>query len=191
MNRLLMVILVMMIWACEGNPTGGKTIAKYYDLDSLIRNQVIWLDQAEPTLLKYALIDQKADTTKFEPDSAQWAKEMAIFLQLDINRPVLRDSYTINNNQENSGNVLIYEAYEKDEVEIDYLKVYFNKASQLTRIEGLFKDQSLLYRSSRHLLLNFQSDSEKVRLSSYKVDGQQKIIFQDKVKLMVEGKVIY
>src|SRR5882672_1717090 len=90
----LAVISVAYLTSCKQKE---NATAKYYPLDSLINSQVLFLRDAKATLTKYALLDQKTDTTSYIPsDSTAWSNELGVLTQLSvINKPIYSDKYTV------------------------------------------------------------------------------------------------
>ena len=166
-------------------------ITPYYNVDSLIRSQVALLDSTRPSLEKYAWLEDEPDTITFSPDSAEWGRELEIFLQIDLNKPVLRDAYTVSNETGSEGEKIVaYIAKEAKDVQVDTLELYF-QGDRLRKIEGSYRDNSILFDTFRKVVLQFEDFEDAVRVRAYQIDGAQKMILQDTVRYRIDAWIHY
>lgn len=188
---VIFTILILSLGSC--NPQGPKRkVNKYFDLSEFFSHQVIMLDSINPQLMKYAKVDDKTAEETMRLDSAGWAKEMEIFKKLDINKPVLIDSYQIDTIYKDHQTILKYDAYDPEKVQVEYLHLYFNtNLNNLQQINAFYKEVSPLYKTRRRLHLHFQPMRTKVFLNKYQIEGQQKIVLKDTVSFNVTSEVIF
>jgi hypothetical protein len=176
--------------ACSSN----ERYTKLYPVDSLLTKQVNTLTALKATLTKQAVISQKSDSKKYTPaDTLAWITELEIFRQLDvINKPVSRSSYLVNDGLYDPGSNLTVKAFTDttDDLPVKYLRVYYDRSVFAPRkIEAYYKDENSLYQSSRLLLLEFQQINNTPVLTSYAIEGGQKMILSDTVTFSVKGKI--
>src|SRR3970040_2257392 len=114
-RRLLYGLIPTLLMACAG--TNGEQSTAFYDLDSLIDVQVAYLSEMQPALQKEAEIDGKLEVIRLtRSDSANWARELEIFRQLDLNAKKLNATrYEIRSGlHDNTSNLNILEYRTKE-----------------------------------------------------------------------------
>ncbi len=62
---------------------------------------------------------------------------------------------------------------------------YFNQFKNLKKIEAIYRQQNLLYASTRHLSMEFEEVEGKPVLIAYRIEGAQKMFLGDSVKYSV------
>ena len=175
----------------ESNLPGTDT-DKFFEIKELMRNQITMLDTINPQLMKIAKINGKQDTTYITPDSTGWAKELEIFLNVSINEPALLDQYTSETKTTDKYRILNYEGIDKDDLEIEYLNIYYDRESDhLEKIEAYYKEISPLFKTRRYLYLWFRHEGQHPRIVRYAIEGQQKMILKDTVTFSVNAEVLY
>ncbi len=190
MHTIKIITLLIIFVSCNvENNTPGK-IRTYYSIDSVLNQQREILNNLNPRLQKLAWVDQQQDTTSVRLDSAGWAREMQIFNNISINKPALRDSYLIDSTQAEDGIWVSYTAKEalKEELEIEYMHIFFNNNRKLQEVELLYKELGSLYNSKRKMHLGFNQNQ---LLSNYKIKGYQKIILKDTIRYRINASIIY
>lgn len=176
--------------SCESE----KKPATFYPIDSLISGQVHHLTAIKAGLFKEALLSGEADTTTVIPvDTMAWKKELEIFRKLDeINKPVNKQNYTITDGQVDPGSNLMVKAFESTgDLSVVYLKVYYqDNISKPRKIEARYDEGNLLFQSARLLSMHFEQIENKTALTSYAVEGGQKMILSDSVTFYIGGKIL-
>ena len=172
----------------------GKKEADFYPIDSLVIQQLTQLRDLKATLHKTASLKGKLDSVSYIPgDSATWGKELDIFIQLkDINKPVNHGSYLVDDNLLDPSSNLTVKAFTATEPELSvkYMKIFYQHSiDKPRRIEALFDEKNELYESSRLLSMEFHQINNKTVLTSYSIDGGQKMIMGDSVTFLIKGKI--
>src|SRR5690606_5245227 len=128
----------------------------------LLQRQIFLLDSLQPEVNKITLIDGIQESQSASFDSADWLREMEIFFEIDINEPILRDAYKIEErNVGDSIRLISYLALDTENLEIEFLDVYFPNANQFpSKISAVFKEKNALYDSKRSLQLSFINKEE-------------------------------
>lgn len=187
---LFILLMAAALSSCE---TRHNDAPRYYALDSILREQVQFLARSQATLSKNATIDGKAETTSFIPkDTTRWSYELDVFAELnDINKPAYVGKYrTARGVADTHSNLLMYTIESTETLPVVFLKVYYlNTLSNIRRIEGLYRQESSLLKSSRKLSMEFQNINNKIVLTSYSVAGGQKMLLGDSVQFSVNGMV--
>jgi hypothetical protein len=170
----------------------GTDTTKLYNIDSLVNQQVQRLAVAKPKLQKHAFLGNKSDTLSYVPDSAAWSRELEIFRQLEaMNKPVNRSNYLVDDNLYDPGSNLTVKAFTALEpLPVRSVRVFYDTDIQKPRkIEAIYDEENTLYKSSKNLVLEFQQIDNKNLLTSYSIDGGQKMILSDSVTFSVKGRI--
>ena len=191
-KSIFRILLVVCLLTACGTGTDDQRFT-YFDIDSLINENVAFLLTAKATLHKNASIDEKKDSASFTPkDSASWAHELDIFRQIDlINKPANRTQYQVDSglNDTNSNlHLIVYTT--KADLPLKFLKLYYYKqVANLKKIETLYEDNNALYKSVRYLSLEFQSVREKNIITSYNIHGGQKMMLGDSTVFALQASI--
>ena len=192
------LLVVTGLTSCESE----KPPATFYPVDSLINDQVRYLTKIDAGLFKEALLSGEMDTSTFIPqDTTAWTKELDIFRKLDeINKPVNKEFYEVNDGQIDPGSNLKVMAFipasqlsEKirKQLSIQYLKIYYQgNIGKPRKLEALYEEENLLFGSGRFLSMHFQQIDNRTVLTSYAVKGGQKMVFGDSVAFYISGRVL-
>jgi hypothetical protein len=187
---VFILLIVIALASCETKRTDAKY---YYALDSVLNEQVQYLTLSHATLSKKASIDGKEESTSFVPnDTTRWKYELDVFAELnDINKPANVGKYRIAQGvKDANSNLLIYTIESTEQLPVVFLKVYYlDNLSNIRRIEGLYREESSLLKSSRELSIEFQNINNKIVLTSYSITGGQKMLLGDSVQFSVNGMV--
>lgn len=189
------MILVLMAGACQVSPRTSAGV--FYDLDSLIDQQVAYLSKLQPTLEKEAEINGEQERVTLEsPDSTVWAKELDIFRQLDLNAKALNASrYEIKTGlRDVASNLNIIEYTATEELPLSQVRIYYEgDPGKVRRIEGEFRsnESNRLYASGKMLSMEMIEINSHAMLTHYQVTGGQKMILGDTLSYSVVGAVTY
>lgn len=186
----MLIATSVLLTSCENKQRSTRL---YYSLDSLLNDQVQYLSQSNATLLKRASLDGKEETKSFVPrDTSAWKYEFDVFTQLnDINKPANMGKYrTARAVKDVASNLLIYTIESTEKLPVSFLKVYYlDNLSNIRKIEGSYREESSLLTSSRHLSMEFQNINNKIVLTSYSMEGGQKMLIGDSVQFSVHGMI--
>ena len=170
-----------------------KTGEKYYNLDSLFQAQSQLLISEKAKLRKSATLDEKNDTAYFAPDSLGWINELSTLSTLAlINKPIYMGLYSVKDERDSKSNlqVLSYSVNEGKEVPVPFVRIYYlGSLSNVKRIEGVYKEENELYTGSQALSIELQDVYNKTVMTSYIINGHQKMILADSVDFEIEGQI--
>jgi hypothetical protein len=191
MSRLLPLFwIAVVLIGCDSRVTMNTHL---YNIDSLVSEQSRLLAAGNAKLHKEAIVIDGNDTLEYTPkDSLAWNRELDVFRQLDaMNKPVNRSNYLVDDNLYDPGSNLTVKAFTAlDELPVRSLRVFYDTDIRTPRkIEAVYDEQNALYHSTRNLLLEFQQVNNKNLLTSYSIDGGQKMILSDSVTFTVRGKI--
>ena len=183
-----------MIWSCIPDQN-NKTITDnpFYDINGLIDEQVKILDSISPSILKKAVLNGKEEFTELTPvDSGTWAKELIIFKSVDINRSMLSDSYMMNESFDSDNKKIIYTSKYSEKTKVEELSILLDTESQNPiEIHATVDDRNELFDSSKKLEIHFITKDDILLLTSYKIEGSQKMISKDSTIFLIEAEIVY
>lgn len=163
----------------------------YYDVRGQLNAQLQELSTASAHLNKSTQVDEVVEEAKLQPDSAGWRRELDIFFQADINKPVFKNLYNDSSFHQSDTLVRVYQSKEKRETGVNYLKVYQMPEGVTAKLEAEFSEKNNMYTSERLMQLFFIPSGDSIRLSHYRISGLQKMILKDAVKYNVAGEIIW
>ncbi|NJM93291.1 MAG: hypothetical protein HC842_00315 [Cytophagales bacterium] len=176
LSPLLLAGLVLLSAACSQPKTEqAKTPPAYFALNSYLDQNLRCLAGQNLTLRKATVLNGAREQKTFSADSATWAAELAPLRRADLSAPALRDAY----NQYDSAGWNVYQAKATaGKVKIKWLRLQLNDTGKLLAMDALEQERNLLFYSERRIEL--RSDAGHCpALWSYRVQGKQKMIFQD------------
>jgi len=175
------------IAACNNQaPVGSSSIGAFVPVESLIDDQARFLDSLRPEVSKQVMANQKAETLVTQ--RINWAKELAMFKELDISKPGLRASYTISEPQPR---VRLYTLKPDERANVQWLKVTFaDDTAHIRSMEGVVRQSNYLYRSEKRLQLQLQPNRQGTpQIVGYRIANQKKILFNNEENLHVEARM--
>jgi hypothetical protein len=192
LNILKLVALVVgsaQLSSCERQQTTNL----YYDIDSLVNEQIQYLTEHKAGLRKQGEISSVAlDTTFIPEDSAAWARELDIFTEIGmVNKPINQGAYEVIDGLDDPFSNLTIRTYTTNkELSIVHLKLfYLDTPGKLRKIEALYQQENALLKSKRSLMMEFADIYNKSILTSYSIKGEQKMFVGDTVNFTITGTV--
>lgn len=192
LTHLFVIVSVLMccISACDQR---GEHYKGYYPIDSLISSQIHFLTQAKASTHKVARLGEKEEEQTIQPnDSSGWINELDIFRELKtLNKPINIGSYKVEDGlSDNRSNLKIKTIATNKLLPVRSMKIYYyDKPENVKRIEAQFNEVNSLYSSMRFLTMEFQDVYNKPVLSSYSINGGQKMFLGDTVVFSVKGTI--
>ncbi|MBX2961334.1 MAG: hypothetical protein KF687_02410 [Cyclobacteriaceae bacterium] len=192
-NTILYLILIaFMAFACTQKQEKGTL---YVNIDSLIQQQIGYLIEQRASIRKEAILNGVEQDSVFTPkDSAAWALELDIFKEIGlINRPINRGNYDLADGlPDANSNLKIYRLTARSPLPIRYVEKYYQDVpSKLRKIEALYFQENSLMTSSRTLTMEFTDLYNKNILTTYTIEGGQKLFLGDSVHFIIKGSVLY
>jgi len=187
----LFILPLIGILSCTDPVKRESEGLKYYDLNGLIDQQLIWLIEFNPKIQKTAVLNGIPESSSMRLDSVQWARELKIFRDADLNKSRLRQEYrVVEDLSEPTSNLKIrlYEAINKEIMEVEYLKIFYvEKEVDLRKLEASVREKNSLFSSRKTLYMTFEDDGNgSIKINHFKIEGQQKMILMDTVKFSLE-----
>lgn len=190
-------IALLFFGSCQPQESNMKSMLQatpYFDLKQVIEEQIALLDKLNPSVEITARIGNDTETKVMQKDSSDWAEALKFYADADLNKPVLRDQYIVEDSvlQDQNLQARIYHAKDKKDVEIPYMKVVFkDTTANLHSVEAIFREENPLYSTYRNMSLRFENTDGNIRLVQYETQGRQKMIFKDSVLYATTGRLQY
>ena len=163
--------------ACNPEIKEGKT-KRYFDLKGLIESQIKTLNKQKPMVQKTILMSEKSESQLVK--TIDWAKELELFIQMDLNKPAFIQSYQV----DSSSMSVNYKLKNTEKLPVKYLIISRIGENGIS-IEALVSNENYLYQTERHLKLSLKSN----KIHDYQIEGFQKIIFGNKKTFKINGVI--
>jgi len=184
-NFLLATLLIFL--SCQSK-IGKENLSVYFDLPSLIKDQIKQFDDLKPEVQKTVDLDGQVESSLLKFDSAGWSGELEIFLEARINKPAFVGAFE---EERQDGHVVFTRNDGKDDG-VRTFEVHFFADSDDPRVINITSVSSnSLYTSKRELKLEFEKTEGMFRLLGYSIKGTQTILNQDPTEYSVVGKLLY
>jgi hypothetical protein len=192
----VLFLLAIISFSCSNKQ---KKASSLFDVDSLIQAQVQYLAMEHAGLSKTSSLGDSSSSISLTPkDTTAWKKELEIFsvLQL-VNKPINRNSYVVESHPDTRSNLsvttfAIKPSLPDDEKDlpIEYLKIYYLESpDKIRRIEGQYRESSMMYKTLQVLAMEFQPVNDKMILTSYSITGGQKMFMGDSVQYNINTTI--
>jgi hypothetical protein len=164
----------------------------YFPIDSLLHAQATLLTEARATLIKKAQMNGHEETIALTPaDTTAWMKELDIFSSLNsLNKPAFLSNYTMTEQADEKTNLTARTFTGNASLPVAWLTIrYQNLPRNIRRIEALYREESLLIKGSRMMILEFKELNNKITLTSYSIEGGQEIVLGKPVEFSLSGTI--
>lgn len=178
MRLSLLFVVILTVMSCQ--KTEKTSELKYFDLAGLMKTQIELLKESKPPVKKSILLGN--ETEEITVDSLDWDKELALFVQADINKKAYTKSYVIKQN----GDETEYVLNSGESLPVKKMKVQFNTAKEPENVEIITETSNYLLNARRTLQLTFQN----YRLKSYHIRSDQKLFVGDPENIQVSGEIL-
>ena len=186
MKYAYLLIVLVAVTACT-NASQTTSPPVYYDVLGYVKDQIDTLAKAKPMVSKRAQMGTQ--TQQLTTRTINWKRELELFTQADINKPALRQSYTIVHPDSLTYRYTLKPS-EKN-LTVRSLTVQLDSATHQPRlIEAVLTTKNFLYESERHILL--ESGPAKPGgwgVRHYRLRGFQHLSVSDAHPFDVEGTV--
>lgn len=185
--------ILSVFWMLNACNQTKEEKAYYLNIDSLIQHQIEYLIKERASVSKMAVMNGLRQDSVFTPtDSAAWARELDIFKEIgSINKPINRGNYEVTDGlPDDASNLTVRQLTAISELPIAYVKTFYQDVpAKLRKIEALYYQENSLLRSKRILTMEFTDLYNKNILTSYSVEGGQKMFVGDSVHFTIKGSI--
>jgi len=171
-------ILGCLVTACGLSEAQSDHHKIYFDLKQFIENQSNMLQKQNPKVQKNIVSDSISTTKKLYIKS--WNAELKPFSECDINAPILRDAYEI----EETSNQTVYTAKRND---LKVRKITLEKsADQIQAIRIQYESENNFYHTERWA----EMELEDGQVYRYSISGMQKILLKNRNSYKISGEIL-
>jgi hypothetical protein len=175
-SSIILISIVLLVSACAEEST--NITKKYFDLGSVIQSQIKVLNEKKPSFIKTVWNENTPETKMVIIQD--WAKELELFLQADLNKPAYLNSYEVIE----TDTLLNYRLKNTESLPVKSLTIR-KVEGKLESIEAVVQNKNYLYESNKQIRLHL-ADGQMV---SYFINGTQQLVFGDKKVFKIEAKV--
>ncbi len=178
----LLLLLFLFLTACT-NPAEQDQLPVYYDVAGFVNEQIADLTARQPAVQKTVSVDDKQ--SQQTSAGIDWSRELGLFLQADINKPALRNSYRI---ERPDSLTYVYTLKPTEEtLTVRSLTVQLTEPNgKPRRIEAVLQTDNPLYTSERRLLFEKMPGNASIH---YSIKGFQQLAYMNKRDFTVDGRV--
>ena len=178
-------LAAFVLFGCDEGKTDEKNEKNYYDLRGFVENQIVYLKEKKPKIIKTAKLDGETQTV--ESAEIDWDKELGLFLQADINKPSYAQSYDV---VRKDSATIEYRLKQNADLPVRYLKIVVDTLIKSpVRVTAVIQSQNRIYQSEKNIELTCSRKGNLPQISSYSVTGYQKLIFMDPKSFSVSSKI--
>ncbi|EAY28453.1 hypothetical protein M23134_04016 [Microscilla marina ATCC 23134] len=171
--------------ACENpNKTAAGTAQPYFDLKGFVQTQITWLNQQQPKVKKQVRNEGKLVTKTLAIKN--WEKELRMFINADINKAALIGTYDI----VKKGKIIKYTTKEEKNSVKEMTVELGNDKKVAKSVKIIVGNDNALFASGTKLIIQCQNKGNDYRITTYTIDGFQKIIMRDKRPYFIHAKVL-
>jgi len=181
----IVFLFSLVIEACNPIPTSKERGKKYFDLALFVQKQIDKLSNQSLLVEKQIYLGGKKQ--EILTDSINWAKELALFREADINSPALANSYEIK--EDKQAHTLSYVAKE-DKQKVREIQLVLGNNGHLESIN--IKEVKIVYAENNQLYEIYRKMSMKVKdeqLYAYSIQGFQKVVLKDSMVYEIRGLI--
>lgn len=173
-KKLYIAVFALALLSCNQRKAAeANTGFLYFDIKGYFGKEISRLQKLNPTVQKTVSVNGNTDNKATH--IADWQKELAIFVNADINKTSWRGSFKIN--QENGADV-----YTSDNKKIPVKKVLVERSNaKINKLEIIIDNKNILFQTQD--TLTYYPDS------LYQIKKQQKIRLLNQKKYLVVGKL--
>lgn len=180
MKKILSFVLLLAT-ACS-QPQKARQVSAYFDLKSFLDAEIAHLSAQKPVLSKTVSVEERPETVQSR--TVDWAKELELFQQADLNKLANVGSYI---EEDVSETTKTYRLKSGENLPVQFLEIIKDPTSgALLKMKATLRTQNYLFESERTLSLSTVNN----HLSSYEIEGFQQLFYGDPDPFRVEGRIL-
>lgn len=191
MRGLASLIFIIFVSCNSGEK---DSVDLYFDLEAKVNLTVDQLVANSHVLTKFASLNDETDTALVEPDTLQWKRELELFSTANINKIQYKGVYAVEDKNDENSNLQIrtYTHLDPEKANVTWMEVhYLEDFERVSFIKLNYKENNAGFSVYRDLSMNYEAIRGEYFLSSYSIEGYQKILGQDTVQFNIVGDISY
>lgn len=174
-NRLIVLAFCLTALACNQQSNTKKDFHVHFSTNDFIKGQITALTSSKTILSKDIQKDGGMETQHII--IPEWPVELQPFIDSDINKPALKDSYRKDSLMMDSNKTIIYSAIDSGGA-VKHLVIYYT-GQEISKLQVHIYKKNNLYTSSRTM--------EYTVNKGYSIVGYQKVRFLKPLTYQVVG----
>lgn len=183
LQSVFAVLSLIIMVSCSQEGISRKGSGTYFDLQELIDKEAERLTVQNPSVKK--TVWQNPEQNIEETNTltiGNWAEELKMFREADLNKPVLRDAYDVNVEKEKT----VYTA-KTDKLQVKKMEILHAKdKNQPEKILIESMDSNPLFTVGKSLELELQNG----KIKAYRISGSQEVIMNDPYAYKVSAEIL-
>lgn len=152
---------------------------KYFDLKGFSESIIEGLENKNPTVLKTWQIGNQKETKNTR--DIDWAKELSLFVEADLNKSAFVNSYEISKNQ----NIINYKLKKSESLPVKMMTIETLTENDSKQIAVETSSSNYLFKNSSEIKMKTKNG----KLQAYSVFSIQKLFLSKPDTSYVEGKI--
>jgi hypothetical protein len=174
--------------SCIKEEKSGIINPLYFDVSGMIDKQITQLKSHQSNLKKVLRIEESVESKVI--NNVNWNQELEVFKTIDINSPVLRETFNVDTSIHNNQKKVVYQPKESTVKGVSNLVLTLDSANNLRELTAIFKTDNILYSSEKDFHLAFESEKKSLILKSYRIDTKERLLFRKSCGNTIKGEVI-
>jgi hypothetical protein len=182
--RLISIFVLVFFAGCVSKPTEIST-KSWIDLPELGQGLIVTMQLKAPPIKKTFTLNGVVETKQFNTtDSSFWATELDWLLTTDLNSPQLKGVLEAQPAEQDSKSNLTIRSIrpiEDTNTELQKLDIlYLEDMNDIRQIHLVTKSSNYISSSKKAVSLYMNKYNGELLIDSLQLDGEEKVIFQDK-----------
>jgi hypothetical protein len=190
MTRIYLCFLAFILLSCQGNDSKKtKHNFGYPELSQLFTAQQQLLLKNSAGLQKRATLNKQTEEATILPNNVEWAKELSVFQELDLNKPSYIGFIKKDSLPTSSGYTITYTT-DKQTIAIKKLILNYNTAGTITSLNADIIKANELSSTEKHLQATFSVTPTEAILQQYSIESIQKVVLKDELYTKILGTIL-
>ncbi len=182
LRYLFWTLILLVGLSCDRKQSDAEP--KYFNVQEFTKTQVQQLTPKPCKVVKTLTINGEQEQQEFvtTDDSSFWLDEFKVFLEHDINKPVLRDAYKVSQGTTDAGLPYItYVLNDPHQSGVVSMRIVYDSLSRVQWWESQYQEKNALYTNQRYVQMNMRCNPEGTYLQHYRIQGMHKLVLKDSV----------
>ncbi len=175
-NNLLKIFIlyIIIITGCAPSPEAVQPAFSFFSLQDYFQNEITSLEEKQPQVSKEVILNQEVE--KLQVSDLNWEQELSFFLESDINKRALMESYKVDTIRHDKSLEVHYKATE-DKLAVQTIDLSFPPNSNApSSIKIHRRSNNMFYESD--MKLSYQQ-------GSYSIDSYNKTLLTSPTNLSI------
>ncbi len=186
-DKIISVLLVFILVGCGSRleETVGGINTSYFDLKTLLDNELDQLVSNGASLEKHLIADGKEERLTIDLDSAGWHEQFKLFYEADINKPGFVGEYFQEELPAFNGVSKVIYSSKNQKNPVQVMECFY-EAGVLQEVRLLVKEINSVYSVTKNLSLYFEGSA----LSRFDIKGEESMRLKKDLNYQIEGTIL-